>query len=105
MSLQITQRRRGFLVALNSVVRHIGFFAIPVDEVSRMEEEARCDYEVMHRDDLAPRDAGYFNGLADYASKTADRLRCHYLPIAEAETSARTDDTLRGVVGNSGCDE
>jgi hypothetical protein len=26
---------------------------------------------------------GYFNGLADYASKTADRMRCHYLPNSE----------------------
>ena len=80
MTEPITPRRRGFLVALNSVVRHFGVCVIPVDEIVSMETGAASDYRYMKRHDLAPRDVGYFNGLADYASKTADRLRCHYLP-------------------------
>jgi len=83
MTEAITPGRRGFLVALNSVVRHFGVCVIPVAEIVNMETGAASDYRYMNRPDLAPRDKGYFNGLADYASKTADRLRCHYLPNAD----------------------
>ena len=76
----ITPRRRGFLVVLNSVVRHFGVCVIPVAEIVRMESDARGDYEVMKRDGASQRTVGYFNGLADYACKTADRLRTHYMP-------------------------
>jgi hypothetical protein len=94
MSLLITPRRRGFLVALNSVVRHFGVCVIPVAEISRMESGAREDYEVIHRPGIAPRNAGYFNGLADYASKTADRLRTHYMPNAAGQTPAAHKETV-----------
>lgn len=98
MTEPITPRRRGFLVALNSVVRHFGVCVIPVAEIERMEEEARGDYEVMHRDSIAPRNAGYFNGLADYASKTADRLRTHYMPNrrVDGRRTRRTADVGKG---------
>jgi hypothetical protein len=91
MTETITPRRRGFLVALNSVVRHFGVCVIPVAEIVRMESESTDCYEAMkrhaqsrvgersHREQLIG-NHGYFNGLADYAGKTANMLRCHYLP-------------------------
>ena len=64
---------------VKGVVLHFGFILLPVEEIERMELDANGDYKYMHNPQLSPQDKGYFNGLADYASKKATQLRNAYM--------------------------
>ena len=64
---------------VKGVVLHFGFILLPVEEIERMELDANGDYKYMHNPQLSPQDKGYFNGLADYASKKASQLRNAYM--------------------------
>ena len=80
-----TPDRRGF-IALNSILRYIGVCVIPMTEIVFMENEAADGYRYMNQPDLSSRDMGYFNGLADHASKTVDRFQYLYLRKARGES-------------------
>lgn len=68
----------------NRIARRFGLCIIPTSEIDRMESDAASHCTYMKREGLALRDKGYFNGLSDYASKTASRLRELYVPTKEA---------------------
>jgi len=65
---------------VNRFARHFGCVLISVSKIEGMESDARDYYNVMKREGISPQNKGYFNGLADYASKTALQLRERYLP-------------------------
>ena len=61
------------------IAAKFGYALIPIIVIETMELESRNDYVAMKRQN-SERDKGYFNGLADYASKTAKTFRERYLP-------------------------
>lgn len=65
--------------SLARLVRHFGFVLLPISEIERMESDAAGSYEVMKRNGISERNAGYFNGLADRGSKTATQFRQRYM--------------------------
>lgn len=73
---------------VQGVVLHFGFILLPVEEIERMEHDANGDYKYMHNPQLSPQDKGYFNGLADYASKKAAQLRNAYMQNAPHQARA-----------------
>lgn len=73
---------------VQGVVLHFGFILLPVEEIERMEHDANGDYKYMHHPQLSPQDKGYFNGLADYASKKATQLRNAYMQNAPHQARA-----------------
>ncbi len=58
----------------------LGYALIPISEIERMESEATDHYRVTRGRMATKSSRAYFNGLADYGSKTAHRLRTKYLP-------------------------
>jgi hypothetical protein len=60
-----------------------GYAIIPIREIEQLEKDSVSDYEVMKRYGISEINKGYFNGLADMASKTAHRWRALYIPNAE----------------------
>ena len=72
-------------VALHRLVRHLaarfGYVLMPITEIERMESDAESYYVAMKRKPYITKSAkAYFNGVADYSSKSAHRLRGKYLP-------------------------
>lgn len=65
---------------LNRVVRPFGLVALPIAEINRMESDGYDNYRAMNKDAKGSEAYGYFNGLADYASKKSKQLREKYLP-------------------------
>lgn len=57
-----------------------GYVLLPISEIERMEEDAASYYRAMKGGIFDETGIGYFNGLADHASKTAIQLREKYLP-------------------------
>ena len=55
-----------------------GYMLLPLREIEQMEKDSRSDYDCM-RTRTFERDRGYFNGMADYASKTAHNFKEKYL--------------------------
>lgn len=82
MSASKPYKSRGGVVAhwMNRFVRQFGFVLLPICEIERMDYEGRCAYAAMKKPDRPERDIGYFNGIADHASKTALQFRERYLP-------------------------
>jgi len=84
--------KRLWSVALPRLVRQLaarrGYVLLPITEIERMEEDAASYYRAMKGGIFDETGIGYFNGLADHASKTAIQLREKYLPNASVE--ART---------------
>ena len=68
------------LVVVQRLVRCLGYVLIPEWEIQRMEAEGAEYYPVAKRVGISERNAGYFNGLADYASKKGAELRQKYAP-------------------------
>ena len=66
--------------SLHRLVGRFGYVLIPTQELTNMERSAERYYATMKRRGMTERDAGYFNGLADHASKTATELRERYSP-------------------------
>lgn len=62
-----------------------GYAIIPIREIEQLEKDSVSDYEVMKREGISERNKGYFNGLADMASKTAHRWRALYIPNDQGE--------------------
>jgi len=59
---------------------------IPITEIERMESDAENYYLAMKRKPYVTKSAkAYLNGIADYSSKTAHRLREKSLPNASVE--------------------
>ena len=78
--MEPTQAKDGVVRhTVQGIVLHFGFILLPVEEIERMEHDANGDYKYMHHPQLTPQDKGYFNGLADYASKKATQLRNAYM--------------------------
>ena len=60
-----------------------GYVLLPISEIERMESDAQSYYVAMKRKPYVTKSAkAYLNGVADYSSKTAHRLREKYLPNA-----------------------
>jgi hypothetical protein len=61
-----------------------GYVLLPISEIERMESDAESYYVAMKRKPYVTKSAkAYFNGVADYSSKSAHRLREKYLPNKE----------------------
>lgn len=80
---------------VQGVVLHFGFILLPVEEIERMEHDANGDYKYMLHPQLSPQDKGYFNGMADYASKKATQLRNAYM---QNPAVTGPQGTVQGVV-------
>ncbi len=76
------------------VCRKRGYLLIPKSELFDMEKTSRDSYRAVKKQELLV-DRGYFNGIADYASKTAALWRGKYLsPNATGErTETRSERT------------
>jgi hypothetical protein len=59
---------------MKTILRFLGFIIIPVEYFETMQLEAKDSYEAMKRKGMPERDIGYFNGIADHASKTASKF-------------------------------
>ena len=59
-----------------------GFVLIPVKDVEYLEAASLAYHSAQKKHDRDSRDRGYFNGLADQASKTAYTLKQYYPPNA-----------------------
>jgi hypothetical protein len=70
--------RSKIVVILNSIVGRFGFILIELREIRRMEQAAEDYAKASKRAGIGERDAGYFNGLSDYAGKKAAMLRQRY---------------------------
>lgn len=81
-------KRSGIVVILNSLVGRFGFVLIERGELWRMERDAEDYAEVSKRDGIGERQAGYFNGLSDYAGKKAMQMRQRYTSNMTHETEA-----------------
>jgi hypothetical protein len=67
------------------ILRKCGYLLIPFDELFDMERTGRESYRAMKKQQT-DKDYGYFNGIADHASKTALLWRQKYLsPNASGE--------------------
>jgi len=75
---------RGCLARLvRLVAARGGYVLLPISEIERMESDAESYYVAMKRKPYVTKSAkAYFNGVADYSSKSAHRLREKYLPNA-----------------------
>ena len=60
-------------------VRHFGYALVPVAEIEHVEEDGRELYSEMAGRPAGSTDRAYWNGMADYASKLAHKLRSKYL--------------------------
>jgi hypothetical protein len=69
--------------SLHRLVGRFGYVLIPTQELTNMERASEQYYATMRRQGMSERNAGYFNGLADYASKTATELRERHSPNTE----------------------
>ena len=79
--------KRLWAVALPRLVRlfaaRCGYVLLPISEIERMESDAESYYLAMKRKPYVTKSAkAYFNGVADYSSKSAHQLREKYLPNA-----------------------
>jgi hypothetical protein len=71
------------------ILRKCGYLLIPFDELFDMERTGRESYRAMKKQQT-DKDYGYFNGIADHASKTALLWRQKYLsPNAQYMSGAR----------------
>ena len=60
-------------------LRRFGYILLPISEIAKMESDSIYDYRYMKNPKLSPVDKGYFNGLADYASRKASDFKIRYM--------------------------
>lgn len=94
--------KRLWAVALPRLVRQLvarrGYVLLPITEIERMESDAANYYRAMKGGIFDETGIGYFNGLADHASKTATQLREKYLPNRQGSgTAERPQSTLKNL--------
>jgi hypothetical protein len=88
--------KRLWAVALPRLVRQLaasrGYVLLPITEIERMESDAESCYLAMKRKPYVTKSAkAYFNGVADYSSKSAHRLREKYLPNEKSPSTGATE--------------
>jgi hypothetical protein len=64
--------------AVNRILRPTGLCVIRISEIRRMDEDAR-DYSKSIYSGKNGVQKSYFNGLSDYASKTANRIWVNHI--------------------------
>jgi hypothetical protein len=92
--------KRLWAVALPRLVRQLaarrGYVLLPITEIERMESDAESYYLAMKRKPYVTKSAkAYFNGVADYSSKSAHRLREKYLPNAATHAPGANGNPLK----------